>query len=73
MFNFFNFIGDMWDNLWKLIQNTLNNIGILLDTINSINGLPTFLFTLVPGAIGSCIVAVSAIGIAKLLIGWGNS
>lgn len=73
MFNFFTFIGDMWDNLWNLLKNTLNNIGTLLEVIHNIQGLPGFLFTLVPGVIGSCIVAVSAIGIAKLLIGWGNS
>lgn len=72
MFNFFTFIGDMWDNLWKLIQNTLNNLGTLLDVINDINGLPSWLFSVTPGLIASCIATVSAVGIAKLLIGWGN-
>ena len=62
----------MWDNIWKLIQNTINNLGTMLDVISDINGLPSWLFFVTPGLIASCIASVTAVGVAKLLLGWGN-
>lgn len=71
-------------NFFKAIAETLNMIGMFLTNIVSsllnatllIANLPSFTATLigqVPAIIGASISIVLAIGVVKLVLGWGNS
>lgn len=70
--NFFNSIIDFIEKAWQFLLNLINS---LLTATSIISYLPSFSVTLagfVPPFIGSCILAVVAIGVIKLIVGWGN-
>lgn len=72
MLDFFESIVNFFELIWEFISNILSGIINLLKIVSMALPLPSFLVAFVPGIIGSCILAVLAIGVGKLIIGWGN-
>lgn len=73
MMNFFNTIIDFFQNFFLFLGNVINST---LNAVLLIGNLPTFLLYLVgfvPPVIGASISVVLAVGVVKLLLGWGNS
>lgn len=71
--NFFKAIAEALDMIGMFLTNVL---GSLLNAILLIANLPSFTATLigqVPAIIGASISIVLAIGVVKLVLGWGNS
>ncbi len=71
--NFFKAIAEALDMIGMFLTNVL---GSLLNATLLIANLPSFTATLigqVPGIIGASISIVLAIGVVKLVLGWGNS
>lgn len=72
MLDFFDSVINFFDLIWQFLSNMISGIITLLRLLISMMGIPGKLLPLVPGVIGSCIIAVAAIGVAKLIAGWGN-
>ena len=73
MSNFFKAIAD---GLTMIVQFITNMVSSLLNATLLIANLPSFTTTLigqVPAIIGASISIVLAIGVVKLVLGWGNS
>lgn len=70
--NFFDSIINFFTMLWDFISNLISGIITLLSVLVNAVVIPPLLVGFVPGIIGSCILAVAAIGVAKLIAGWGN-
>lgn len=70
--NFFDSVINFFELLWDFITNLISGILTLLQILVGAVTIPPMLIPLVPGVIGSCIIAVAAIGVAKLIAGWGN-
>lgn len=71
--NFFNAILDFFTNIYSFLSNMISS---LLNASMLISYLPTFMVTLtgfVPSVIGASVTAVLAIGVIKLILGWGNA
>lgn len=71
--NFFKAISEALDMIGMFLTNVL---GSLLNATLLIANLPSFTATLigqVPAIIGASISIVLAIGVVKLVLGWGNS
>ena len=71
--NFFKAIAEALDMIGMFLTNVL---GSLLNATLLIANLPSFTATLigqVPAIIGASICIVLAIGVVKLVLGWGNS
>lgn len=71
MFSFFDKVLDFFDLIWSLVTNIINSIVPLVTMLTTAYQIPIKLVAVVPGVIGTSILAMSALGIAKLLIGWG--
>ncbi len=72
MLDFFDYIIDMFQMLFDFILNLINSIITLLVVVAQAITIPPLLAGYAPAVLGTCILAVSAIGIAKLIAGWGN-
>lgn len=72
MLDFFDSVINFFDLLWQFISNMISGIITLLQILVNMVSLPTKLLNWVPGVIGSSILIVAAIGVAKLIAGWGN-
>lgn len=73
MSNFFKAIAE---GLSMIVQFITNMVSSLLNATLLIANLPSFTATLigqVPAIIGASISIVLAIGVVKLVLGWGNS
>lgn len=73
MSNFFKAIAE---GLTMIVQFITNTVSSLLNATLLIANLPSFTSTLigqVPAIIGASISIVLAIGVVKLVLGWGNS
>ena len=73
MTNFFNAIGDFFSQLFAFIHNI---VGSMLNALAFVLYLPSFtavLIGFVPAVLGASITAVLAVGVVKLVLGWGNS
>lgn len=73
MINFFKAIAE---GLTMIVQFITNTVSSLLNATLLIANLPSFTATLigqVPAIIGASISIVLAIGVVKLVLGWGNS
>lgn len=73
MSNFFKAIAE---GLTMIVQFITNTVSSLLNATLLISNLPSFTATLigqVPAIIGASISIVLAIGVVKLVLGWGNS
>lgn len=71
--NFFKAIAEALDMIGMFLTNIVSS---LLNAILLIANLPSFTATLigqVPAIIGASISIVLAIGVVKLVLGWGNS
>ena len=73
MMNFFNAILDFLQNAFLFIGNIINST---LNAVLLIGNLPTFITVLigfVPPDLGASLTVVLAVGIVKLVLGWGNA
>jgi len=73
MMNFFNAILDFLQNGVLFIGNIINST---LNAVLLIGNLPTFITVLigfVPPVLGASLTVVLAVGIVKLVLGWGNA
>lgn len=71
--NFFKAVQEFFDQIGMFITNVVSS---LLNAVLLIGNLPSFMEVLigfVPPIIGASLTAVLAIGIVKLVLGWGNS
>lgn len=72
MFNFFDTIVTYFQMLWEYISNMLsallNTIKVLLTAVI----LPQTIIGYLPGIIGSSLIIVSGVAIAKLILGWSG-
>ncbi len=73
MTNFFNVILDFIRNAFTFLSNIIDST---LNAALLIANIPSFLIYLsgfVPSIIGASIMIVLAVGVVKLILGWGNS
>ena len=70
--NFFDKIIDFFSFISDIIVNLVSSITNLLIIVGSSLSLPLSLVLFVPGIIGASISLVCGVGVAKLLLGWGN-
>lgn len=71
-----NFFNALLDGLKMIVQFITNTVSSLLNASLLIANLPSFCATLigqVPAILGASITMVLAIGVVKLILGWGNS
>lgn len=73
MFNFFDWITNFFENAWSIISNHFNNLILVLNTVYHIQTIPSFFIGLLPGFLYTFFVIIVAVGVVKLLLGWGNS
>lgn len=69
---FLDWIVNFFQALWMFIENLISSITTLLYVLYQSLTLPPILIGYVPAIIGASISAVVGIGVAKLLLGWGN-
>lgn len=72
MLNFFGSIVDFFQSIWSFLTNLVSSLLTALTLLQQLPLFTTSLLGLVPGVLGSCIAVVVAIGIVKLIVGWGN-
>lgn len=63
--NFFTALFDIIDNV---LTSTIFALNIVTQSVSSVLTLNVFL----PAILGSCVMVVIAIGVIKLILGWGN-
>ena len=73
MLGFLDWIVSFFETLLLLVTNLIDSLLTLLSVLVQAITLPPILIGFVPGIIGASISAVVAIGVAKLLLGWGNT
>lgn len=73
MLNFFDMIADFFTSIWQMIINLISSMTNAVLIISSACSLPVQLLAFVPGIVGASITIVFAVGIVKLILGWGNS
>lgn len=72
MMDFFDWLVSYLHLIGEFITNFFNSMKIVGQVLIGATSLPTQLLMYVPGIIGASITCVVGIGMAKLLIGWGN-
>ncbi len=73
MFKFFDSFMDFVTTIWNLVVNTISSLINAIVIVTQASTVPLQLLAYVPSVIGASITLVVAIGIVKLLLGWGNS
>lgn len=69
MLNFFDWVVDTVNLLLDFLWNIIDSIITLFSAIVGAVTLPPILMGLIPGVIGSCMITVVAIAVAKLIAG----
>lgn len=72
MLDFFDSVVNFFELIWQFIENLISGITTLLEILVQAVLIPPFLSALVPPFLSACIISVAAIGVAKLIAGWGN-
>lgn len=73
MFSFFDTIVDFFDTIWQFITNFITGLINAIFIITTATSIPLQLLVYVPSFIFTAITIVVAIGVVKLIVGWGNS
>lgn len=73
MFKFFSFLEEVITTLWDLITNVVTGIVNAYFIIQNSVSLPIAILPYVPSFVFTSITIVVAVGVIKLIIGWGNS
>ena len=73
MFKFFDSLMDFIFTLWNLVVNTISSLINAIVVVTQATTVPLQLISYVPAVIGASITLVVAIGVIKLVLGWGNS
>lgn len=73
MLNFFDAIVSFFNAIWQFVCNLISSTLLAIQVISVSLAIPVWLVGFVPAVIGSCIIVVAAIGVLKLVLGWGNS
>lgn len=72
MFNFFDTIVDFFDTIWQFITNFITGLINAIVIVTQATSIPLQLLVYVPSFIFTSITIVLAIGVVKLIVGWGN-
>lgn len=72
MVNFFQSVGQFIQAIGQFIINLIESILTATTIIAQLPPLSVELAGVVPSFLGACILSVVAIGVLKLLVGWGN-
>lgn len=72
MLQFFESIADFLSSAWQMVTNFFSSLITAIDIVSKAALMPPMLLAYVPAFIGSCIAMVLAVGVIKLLVGWGN-
>lgn len=72
MLQFFESITDFLASAWQMITNFFSSLITAIDIVSQAALMPPMLLAYVPAFIGSCIAMVLAVGVIKLIVGWGN-
>ena len=73
MFKFFDSLMDFIFTIWNLVVNTISSLINAIVVVTQATRVPLRLISYVPAVIGASITLVVAIGVIKLVLGWGNS
>lgn len=73
MFKFFDSLMDFIFTIWNLVVNTISSLINAIVVVTQATTVPLQLVSYVPAVIGASITLVVAIGVIKLVLGWGNS
>lgn len=73
MFKFFDSLMDFIFTIWNLVVNTISSLINAIVVVTQATTVPLRLISYVPAVIGASITLVVAIGVIKLVLGWGNS
>lgn len=73
MGSFFETIIQFFEAIFQFIENIVLNTIAMIQFVIVLPSVSTTIIGYVPGIISTSIVIVLAIGIIKLLLGWGNS
>lgn len=73
MFKFFDSLMDFIFTIWNLVVNTISSLINAIVVVTQATTVPLQLISYVPAVIGASITLVVAIGVIKLVLGWGNS
>lgn len=73
MVNFFRSVTDFFASIWTLLSNLLSSMFQAIQIVTQVPVAGVTLIPFVPAVLGTCITIVLAVGIVKLILGWGNS
>lgn len=73
MLGFLDWIVNLIETLFSFLINTIESLITFLLVLNDSLQLPFMLIGFAPAIIGASISAVVAIGVVKLILGWGNT
>lgn len=59
--------------IWNLVVNSISSLINAIVVVTQATTVPLQLISYVPAVIGASITLVVAIGVIKLVLGWGNS
>ena len=72
MLDFFDYIISFLENIGNYFNNVISTLISNFSLVINIQGFISKTLGFVPPIIASCITLVTAIAIAKLIVGWGN-
>lgn len=72
MFSFFDTIIDFFDTIWQFLTNIITGMINAIVIVTQATAIPLQLLVYVPSFIFTSITIVLAIGVVKLIVGWGN-
>ena len=61
------------DFLKQIVYNSIENLIHMFGVLLSIQWVPSILGSYVPTFLATSVITVTAIGVIKLVLGWGNS
>lgn len=73
MLDFFDWIVAFFENIGQIVYNSIENLIHMFGVLVSIQWVPSMLGPYVPTFLATCVITVTAIGVIKLILGWGNS
>ena len=72
MFSFFDTVVDFFDTIWQFFTNIITGLINAIMIVTQATSIPLRLLVYVPSFIFTAISIVLAVGVIKLIVGWGN-
>ena len=73
MLDFFDWIVAFFENIGQIVYNSIENLIHMFGVLLSIQWVPAVLGSYVPTFLATSVITVTAIGVIKLVLGWGNN